>query len=92
MAARNYFAHTSPSGQTSFKMMSAYGYRFASAGENIARNNYPDNQAGQVAMTGFMNSPEHRENIMDRAFNRVGVGLAYGANGMKYYAVEFASQ
>jgi len=92
MATRNYFSHNSPTGQSAFTLMSSYGYRFDLAGENIARNNYPDNQATQVAMTGFMNSAEHRENILDRSFNYVGIGLAYGASGMKYYAVVFAAR
>src|SRR5205814_2193516 len=49
MATRNYFSHNSPTGQSAFTLMASYGYRFDLAGENIARNNYPDDQATQVA-------------------------------------------
>jgi uncharacterized protein YkwD len=92
MAARNYFAHTSPTGETAFSLMAAYGYAYSIAGENIAKNNYPDSQSAGVAMTGFMGSPPHRANILDARYTSVGVGLAYGADGMKYFAVVFAGR
>ena len=90
MAAKNYFAHTSPSGETAFSLLEQYGYFYLIAGENIARNNYPDSQSVGVAMTGFMNSTGHRENILELRYNRIGVGMAYGADGMKYFAVVFS--
>ncbi len=90
MAANGYFSHTSPSGATAFTLMAQYGYRYGVAGENIARNNYPDSQSADTAMSGFMASPSHRENILDGQFRYVGVGVAFGADGMKYFAVEFS--
>jgi uncharacterized protein YkwD len=90
MASKNYFAHTSPSGETAFSIIDGYGYVYAIAGENIARNNYPQSQTVQVAMDGFMNSPGHRANILESRFTRVGVGVATDGNGMVYYAVVFA--
>jgi uncharacterized protein YkwD len=90
MAARNYFSHTSPTGETAFSLMGQIGYVYGIAGENIARNNYPDSQSVSVAMSGFMNSAGHRQNILDGRFNRVGIGMAVGADGMKYFAVVFA--
>jgi uncharacterized protein YkwD len=92
MAAKGYFSHTSPAGQTAFTLLSAAGYAHSLAGENIARNNYPNSQSADVAMTGFMNSAGHRANILDRQFTAVGVGAAVGADGMKYFAVVFASR
>ncbi len=92
MAAKNYFAHTSPTGETAFSIMAAYGYTYSIAGENIAKNNYPDAQSAGTAMTGFMNSPSHRANIMDARYTNVGVALAIGADGMKYFAVVFAGK
>jgi uncharacterized protein YkwD len=90
MAAKNYFAHTSPSGETAFSIMDDFNYSYSIAGENIARNNYPQNQTVGVAMDGFMNSPGHRANIMESQFTRVGIGVAFDGNGMIYYAVVFA--
>ena len=92
MASSNYFSHTSPGGQTAFTLLGAAGYAYSVAGENIARNNYPNAQSVGVAMTGFMNSPGHRANILDGRFNNVGIGAAIGADGMKYFAVIFAGR
>ncbi len=92
MARRGYFAHTSPSGETAFSLMASYGFVFATAGENIARNNYTTAQSAGVAMTGFLNSPPHRANLRDPNFNLVGVGMALSADGMKYFAVVFAGR
>jgi uncharacterized protein YkwD len=92
MASRNYFSRTSPSGETAFSILGQLGYSYSIAGENIARNNYPDNQSVSTAMTGFMNSPSHRDNLLDRRFNRVGIAMAIGADGMKYFAVVFAGR
>lgn len=91
MAANNYFSHTSPSGETAFSLMSAAGYSYQMAGENIARNNYPDSDTVQVSMTGFMNSPSHRGNILEPAFRRIGIGVAFAPDGMKYFAVTFSN-
>lgn len=90
MADNNYFSHTSPSGQTAFSILNGMGYSYSIAGENIARNNYPDSQSVQVAMDGFMNSSGHRANILDGRYTKVGIGAAIGADGMKYFAVVFA--
>lgn len=90
MAAKNYFSHTSPSGETAFTLMGQWSFSYTAAGENIARNDYPNQQTVTIAMNGFMNSPGHRANILERDFNTVGIGVAVGANGMKYFAVVFA--
>lgn len=39
----------------------------------------------------FMNSGYHAANILDRDFNYVGVGVAYGADGMVYVAQVFGA-
>lgn len=92
MAARNYFSHTSPTGQTAYTLLAGAGYGYVLAGENIARNDYADSQSVSVAMNALLNSPSHLENILDRQFTNVGVGIAFGANGMKYFAVVFSAR
>ena len=92
MAANNYFAHTSPTGVTAFTLLSQAGYSYSMAGENIARNNYPGSQTVATAMSGFMNSPGHRANILDGRYTRVGIGAVTGAAGMYYFAVVFAAK
>lgn len=92
MASKGYFSHTSPTGQTAFTLLSASGYVYTLAGENLARNNYPDSQSVSVAMSGFMASPTHRINVLEPKFSRVGIGMAVGADGLKYFAVIFAAK
>jgi len=89
MAATNCFSHYT-CGPTAFDLLGSIGYFYTIAGENIARNNYPDADTVQVAMTGFMNSSGHRANILEPRYTKVGVGVAFGANGMKYFTVIFA--
>lgn len=91
MVARNYFSHTAPTGETAFGLLSQAGYFYTIAGENIARNNYPDAESASIAMDGFLNSPSHKENVMDGRFKNVGIGVAVAPDGMKYFAVVFAS-
>ncbi len=90
MAAKNYFDHTSPTGQTAFTLLAAFGYTFSYAGENIAWNDSPDDVSVGVAMSGFMNSASHRAHVLEPTFNSLGIGVATSGN-KKYYAVVFAA-
>jgi uncharacterized protein YkwD len=89
MANTNCFSHTA-CGPTAFQLLGGIGYFYQIAGENIARNNYPDSQTVDVAMNGFVNSSGHYANIMNPSYTKVGIGVAFGANGMKYFTVIFA--
>ena len=50
-----------------------------SLGENVGRG--PSESAIQRA---FMQSPDHRANILDRAFTQIGIGIARGRDGRLY--------
>ena len=88
MAVMSCFSHTA-CGATAFELLDQTGYSYRAAAENLARNNYPDSVAAHVAFTGFMNSPGHRASILDSRFTRVGIGVAFGPNGMKYFTVVY---
>jgi uncharacterized protein YkwD len=90
MATNNYFSHTSPSGETAFSLLEDYGFGYSAAGENIARNNYPESEAASVSFQGFMNSPGHRANILEDNYTHVGISYRVAADGMRYFAVVFA--
>ncbi len=64
-------------------ILSACGLRYV--GENVAAG-YP---TARAVMTGWMNSPGHRANILKREFNRLGVGVAYSTSGRPYYCQVF---
>lgn len=38
---------------------------------------------------GWMNSPGHRANILNKRYNRIGTGVAKGKDGYYYYATVF---
>jgi len=74
MASKGYFAHTSPEGLTPWYWFGKVGYDFSSAGENLAVN-FSDSAD---VTTAWMNSPEHRENILNGAFTEIGMATAQG--------------
>src|SRR2546421_1186668 len=88
MLNRNYFSHYDPStGQLAFVgLLRLWGIPYTTAGENIAWSTNPS-MAGINTM--FMNSPEHRANILKAAYHRVGLGVA--TNGAKTMVVEVFS-
>jgi uncharacterized protein YkwD len=88
MLNRNYFSHYDPAtGQLAFaQLLRLWGIPYSRAGENIAWSTNPS-MAGINTM--FMNSPEHRANILNTGYHRVGVGVA--GNGTKTMVVEVFS-
>ena len=89
MVKRGYFAHVSPTGDTAFSLMDRYGIPYAWAGENLARNNYPDDESVAVALRDWMASQGHRDNILGPHYQTVGVGAAVDGAGMKYFTIVF---
>jgi uncharacterized protein YkwD len=74
MAARSYFAHNAPDGTEPWHWFERAGYQFTHAGENLAVF-FSDSVEVERA---WMNSPTHRENIVNGNFTEVGIGLAEG--------------
>ncbi|MFJ6249120.1 MULTISPECIES: CAP domain-containing protein [unclassified Streptomyces] len=76
MAARGFFDHTDPDGDTPWARARQAGVSTL-AGENIARG-----QADAAAvMKSWMNSDGHRANILNCDFKTMGVGVHFGAGG-----------
>ena len=88
MLTRAYFSHYDPAtGQLAFlELFRAWGIGYTAAGENIAWST-DSSMAGINTM--FMNSAEHRDNILNPAYGRVGVGAA--SDGTKVMVVEVFS-
>ncbi|MEK7514408.1 MAG: CAP domain-containing protein, partial [Patescibacteria group bacterium] len=74
MAQKGYFAHTSPEGVDPWFWFKKAGYKYSNAGENLAIH-FSDSQDVNNA---WMNSPKHRENILNGKFQEVGIALAQG--------------
>ncbi len=77
MFAANYWAHNSPTGKTPWDFFKAVGYRYAVAGENLAR----DFANTESMIAAWMKSPSHRANILDRRFKEIGIGVVNGTLG-----------
>ncbi|WP_240137029.1 CAP domain-containing protein [Streptomyces sp. MUM 178J] len=77
MAARNYYEHTSPEGKSAGDRMEAAGYDWRTWGENIHKSP----KDAQTAMRDWMDSPGHRENILNCEFKDLGVGVNLSSNG-----------
>ncbi len=73
MFAKGYFAHDNLEGKDPFDRMRAANISFGTAGENLALA-----QTVEIAHTNLMNSPGHRENILNPSFGRVGIGILDG--------------
>lgn len=74
MFNHGYFAHISPQGKTPWDFMTEVSYNYAYAGENLAIG-YTNNQELNSA---WMNSPTHRENILDKNFSEIGMAVVNG--------------
>ena len=89
MATNNYFDHNSQDGRTPFDRMTAAGYRYSTAAENIAAGQ----RNPQDVMTAWMNSPGHRANILNCALREIGVGYATGSSSQYgvYWTQDFGT-
>jgi len=75
MARKSYFSHISPvDGKKWSDFIKDSGYKYIEAGENLA-NGFNDPKEATVA---WMNSPSHRDNILNEGVDETGVGIAVG--------------
>ncbi len=88
MAARGYFSHTTPEGVQFATRITEAGYRWSTAGENIAKGQ----RTPAAVMTSWMNSAGHKANILNCAFKNLGVGVAADAGGALVWTQDFATE
>lgn len=74
MFEENYWAHFSPSGKDPWSFIRTAGYKFSYAGENLARNFY----TAQDTVDAWMNSPSHRENLLNAHYQEIGLAVMEG--------------
>lgn len=72
MVTKNYWSHDTPDGVTPWHFISSAGYKYQTAGENLA---YGFGDSQQV-VTAWLNSPEHRANVLGETYTQVGFGIA----------------
>jgi uncharacterized protein YkwD len=88
MNNRKFFSHVDPEGKDPFDRMAAIGIDFPNEGENIALS--PDVETAQKML---MDSPLHRENILNPKFTEIGIGVRTSASrGGIYLVQDFVGQ
>lgn len=92
MVERDYFAHQSPDGRDLRHRFARHGIsNWQRIAENIAYNRgYEDPVA--AAVEGWMNSPGHRKNILNRSLVESGIGVAVSEAGRVYFTQVFATR
>jgi uncharacterized protein YkwD len=86
MALSNYYSHERRDGRKFYQRIFDTGYPISKCGENIAVGL----TTPEEVFEGWINSPEHRANILNSDFTEIGVGNAVGNNKV-YWAQEFGS-
>ena len=74
MFAKGYWAHFAPDGTSPWSFFLSFGYKYRYAGENLARDFSDSNST----VNAWMNSPSHRENILNPNYKEIGVGVVNG--------------
>ena len=75
MLAKGYWAHFAPDGTSPWSFFLKFGYKYKYAGENLARD-FPD---AVSAVNAWMNSPSHKENILNPNYSEIGIGVVEGS-------------
>jgi uncharacterized protein YkwD len=91
MAEENFFSHNDPDGHTVRERVSEANIRWRMLGENLSYSNGYINPVA-VSMTGWMDSPTHRRNLLDRAWRQTAIGAWISNNGTVYFTEIFLTQ
>jgi uncharacterized protein YkwD len=80
MVTRDYWSHDTPDGKEPWTFIVAAGYDYKAAGENLA---FGYLSSGDT-VTGWMNSPSHKANLLSTSYTEVGFGMANSPNFVGY--------
>jgi uncharacterized protein YkwD len=75
MFQKQYFEHTSPDGTGASDIAEKVGYAYLGIGENIALGGFGSDEK---LVEAWMNSPHHRDNILNTKFTDLGVATVEG--------------
>lgn len=87
MADHSYFSHDSRNGASPFQRIKKAGYRYDSAGENIAAGF----RTPASVVKAWLKSPGHCKNVMNRGYHELGVGFAEGGLYGTYWTQDFGN-
>jgi uncharacterized protein YkwD len=84
MVEKDYFSHTAADGDTLADRLDQANFIPGSdrwrAGENLAAGRGPAGSAEEI-VSGWMNSHDHRVNLLDTSFSMAGIGVSRGWPG-----------
>lgn len=80
MAKNQYFSHNLPDGSPPWQFIQNNGYQYLEAGENLAITNQSDSQV----VDGWMNSLTHKENLLNKNYSDIGIGIAFFGDYSNY--------
>jgi uncharacterized protein YkwD len=84
MADGEFFGHVDPNGQRIQDRAESAGlFNWRKVGENLFQSKNVDDFS-LLAVKMWMESPTHRENILDRSYSSAGVGVATASDGRVY--------
>jgi uncharacterized protein YkwD len=87
MAEYGYLSHTDSLGRDFSKRVGSRITAPYHAGENVARNNFPN--SARVAVQGWSQSPHHLKNILNENFAETGVGVVVNSEGSVFFTQIF---
>ena len=92
MACNSFLSHTGSDGSTVGMRVAAQGYSLSWVGENILATSDTSSQAPQSAFDWWMNSPDHRANLLSPNYTEIGIGYIYVAGSPYggYFTAVFA--
>ncbi len=89
MAEQDFFAHVDPQNRDPGDRIRGAGITDATFGENLAKMRGYENVT-EEAENALMKSPGHRANILNTAFNCVGIGVIEAKDKTFYFTQNFA--
>jgi uncharacterized protein YkwD len=95
MALNGFFDHTGSDGSLPWDRGSRQGYNWWTYGENIAAGvGLCTDQGPSTVMDVWMNSPDHRDNILNPDYEDIGVGFVYDPQSTYtcYWTVNFGAE
>lgn len=75
MFLNQYFEHYSPTGEGVANLVQKAGYQYILIGENLALGNFLNDE---ILVEGWMESPGHKENILNPYYQEIGVAVKKG--------------
>jgi uncharacterized protein YkwD len=92
MACNHFVDHNGSDGSLWYDRITAQGYVYSNANENIYVGFPEFGGTAEGAVTWWMNSQVHRDNILNSLNSDIGIGYVYdpGSEWGGYYTVEFA--